>query len=51
MTDDINKQEEKLGLKDKTQDSTSIVDNAMKLNPGVSRAAITDALRQKGWIK
>ncbi len=51
MTDDINKQEEKLGLKDKTQDNTSIVDNAMKLNPGISRAAITAALREKGWIK
>ena len=51
MTDDINKQEEKLGLRDKTQDSTAIVDNAMKLNPGVSRAAITAELRKKGWIK
>lgn len=51
MTDDINKQEEKLGLKDKTQDSTAIVDNAMKLNPGVSRAKITAELRRLGWIK
>lgn len=51
MIDDINKQEEKLGVKDKTQNYDQIIDNAMKLNPGVSRAAVTDALRKKGWVK
>jgi hypothetical protein len=51
MTDDINKQEEKLGLREKTQDYTAIVDNAVKLNPGVPRAAIIAELRKKGWIK
>ena len=51
MVDDINKQEEKLGVKDKTQNYDQIIDNAMKLNPGKSRAAVTDALRKKGWIK
>ena len=51
MVDDINKQEEKLGVKDKTQNYDQIIDNAMKLNPGVSRAAVTDALRKKGWVK
>ena len=51
MVDDINKQEEKLGVKDKTQNYDQIIDNAMKLNPGKSRAAVTDALRKKGWVK
>ena len=51
MVDDINKQEEKLGVKDKTQNYDQLIDNAMKLNPGVSRAAVTDALRKKGWVK
>ena len=51
MIDDINKQEEKINVKDKTKNYDQIIDNAMKLNPGVSRAAVTDALRKKGWIK
>lgn len=51
MVDDINKQEEKLGVKDKTRNYDQIIDNAMKLNPGKSRAAVTDALRKKGWVK